>query len=115
MDEVTTWVRLARKAAKLTQDQLGDLVGVGKANISRWEGGFHSPSYGQIIRIAQATGAALPLPVGVVLPPSTISARAWSVALAIDSLPDGPQRGIAEAVALNIVQQLRAQQDPPGG
>jgi transcriptional regulator with XRE-family HTH domain len=59
------WVSTARKKAGLTQTQLGDAVGVGKQNVSAWENARHEPSFAQILKITQATGASLPaIPLG---------------------------------------------------
>ena len=36
-------IALARKAVKLNQEQLGELIGVNKQTISRWERGERTP------------------------------------------------------------------------
>jgi len=60
--DIGTWIRQCRQHAKLTQTQLGEVMGKTKANVSGWENGLHSPSYEQIIRVAELTGWALPPP-----------------------------------------------------
>lgn len=56
------WIRTCRLAAKLTQAQLGDALGVTKSNVSAWENDRHEPSYSQILKIAQVTKRTLLLP-----------------------------------------------------
>ena len=50
------WIEAARAHKKWTQTQLGDEIGVSKANISHWETGKHEPSFGQLLRIRDVTG-----------------------------------------------------------
>ncbi|WP_321913540.1 S24 family peptidase [Paraburkholderia sp. J11-2] len=58
--EIKLWIRAARKKAALTQEQLGERLGVSKGNVSAWENGRHEPSYAQIQEMAAL--ANLPLP-----------------------------------------------------
>ncbi|WP_196494161.1 XRE family transcriptional regulator [Burkholderia stagnalis] len=58
--EIKTWIRDARKRAGLTQEQLGDRLGLTKGNVSAWENGRHEPSYAQIQAIASITGQPVP-------------------------------------------------------
>lgn len=57
--QIGKWVAAARAARGWTQDQLGERVGVTKANVSHWETGKHEPSFGQLLRIMDLTGYAL--------------------------------------------------------
>jgi phage repressor protein C with HTH and peptisase S24 domain/DNA-binding XRE family transcriptional regulator len=57
--DVAGWVKRARTQKKLTQEQLGDALGVTKGNVSGWETGRHQPSYAQMVRISEITGLAL--------------------------------------------------------
>lgn len=50
--KLKTWVKEARTHAKLTQESLGEAIGVGKANVSAWENGRHEPSLSQIKQIS---------------------------------------------------------------
>ena len=50
------WIRSARASKGWTQDQLGDAIGVTKANVSHWETGKHEPSFMQMLKIRDATG-----------------------------------------------------------
>ena len=54
------WIKAARLHRKLTQEALGDAVGVSKQNVNAWEKGRHEPSFAQAVRIAQLTGYPLP-------------------------------------------------------
>ncbi|MEX3961058.1 S24 family peptidase [Paraburkholderia sp. EG286B] len=54
------WIRAARKKAALTQEQLGERLGVTKGNVSAWENGRHEPSYAQIQEIAALSNMPLP-------------------------------------------------------
>lgn len=47
-------LRDARKALGLTQDQLGNAVGVTKSSISAWENGRESPSFTSLPRLQNA-------------------------------------------------------------
>jgi phage repressor protein C with HTH and peptisase S24 domain len=57
--QINEWVRAARTAAGLTQEQLGNELGVTKGNVSGWENGRHEPSYSQLLKIEMLTGYAL--------------------------------------------------------
>lgn len=59
MESIGDWIRAARASKGWNQDQLGDAVGVGKANVSHWETGKHEPSFGQLLKIRDVTGYAL--------------------------------------------------------
>lgn len=58
--ELKEWIKKARASKKLTQQQLGDVMGRTKANIGHWESGKHSPSYEQVLEIARIAGIPLP-------------------------------------------------------
>lgn len=60
--ELKDWVKASRAAAQLSQEQLGEAVGRGKATISQWEKGEYEPSYGQILMIYERTFRKVPLP-----------------------------------------------------
>lgn len=52
---LATNIRSARQAAKFTQDDLGQRVGVGQGAVSKWETGETEPSSSLLPRIAVAT------------------------------------------------------------
>lgn len=56
------WIRAARKAAGVNQEQLGEALGVTKGNVSAWENNRHEPSYSQMLKIAERAGWQAPLP-----------------------------------------------------
>ena len=60
--ELKQWIRDARKHAKLSQEKLGEELGLTKSNISHWEAGKHEPSFGQLVRIVAVTKYEEPLP-----------------------------------------------------
>jgi len=60
--QINEWVRAARTHAMLTQTQLGESLGLTKGNISAWEKGRHEPSYANLLKIAEVTRFATPLP-----------------------------------------------------
>jgi transcriptional regulator with XRE-family HTH domain len=60
--ELAKWVREAREFGDLTQDQLGEILGRTKSNISSMEKARHEPSYTQLLQIAKATGFPKPFP-----------------------------------------------------
>ncbi|AFL83299.1 putative transcriptional regulator with C-terminal CBS domains [Belliella baltica DSM 15883] len=50
-------IKIARKKRKLTQEQLGELVGVKKAQISRLENSTGNVTFETVVRIFNALGA----------------------------------------------------------
>jgi len=54
-------IKTARKKKKLTQEQLGELVGVKKAQISRLENSTGNVTFETVMRIFNALGAKLNL------------------------------------------------------
>lgn len=58
--EMRNWIRSARKKADLTQEQLGEKLGVTKGNVSAWENGRHEPSYAQVQEISVVTKYPMP-------------------------------------------------------
>jgi DNA-binding transcriptional regulator YiaG len=58
--EMRNWIRSARKKADLTQEQLGERLGVTKGNVSAWENGRHEPSYAQIQEISVIANYPMP-------------------------------------------------------
>jgi len=72
--ELRSWIRSARKKADLTQEQLGERLGVTKGNVSAWETGKHEPSYAQIQEISVITKCAMP-DATALAPTSTIDSK----------------------------------------
>lgn len=58
--ELKHWIRSARKKGGLTQEELGERLGVSKGNVSAWENGRHEPSYAQIQEISVITRYPMP-------------------------------------------------------
>lgn len=58
--EIASWVRAARKHAGMTQEGLGEMLGLTKGNVSAWENKRHDPSINQLLKISQLTGYPLP-------------------------------------------------------
>lgn len=118
--EIKLWIRAARKKADLTQEQLGEKLGVTKANVSSWETGRHKPSYEQIQRIAALSKLPLPgteenqpinfgKPIGAqleeMLQESGLDAAAFADRLGIDARRvlgwlHGESAGVSDAVAI---------------
>ena len=57
-------IKMARKEKKLTQEELGELVGVQKAQISKIESGKRDLSFSTIIRAFRAMGISAKLDMG---------------------------------------------------
>lgn len=71
------WIRSARLFANLTQAQLGEALGVTKANVSAWENGHHEASLAQVTKIAELTR--YPEPLGdYAIPASPQAPSSWS-------------------------------------
>lgn len=75
--DIAGWVKAARTHGELTQDQLGERLGVTKGNVSGWENGRHEPSYRQLLQISAMTRFPMP------------GLREAQVG-AMDGLPDAP-------------------------
>jgi transcriptional regulator with XRE-family HTH domain len=58
-------MRLARLRAGMTQEDLGDKLGVTQTAVSYWEGGKRDPGVAELLRIAEAIG----VPASRLLPP----------------------------------------------
>lgn len=54
--DVAAWVKAARESKGWTQQQLGDALGLSKANVSHWETEKHEPSFIQLLKIRDLTG-----------------------------------------------------------
>ncbi len=56
--KISEWLAAARAypKPKITQERLGELLGVSKQNVNAWEKGRHEPSYSQILKIRDLTG-----------------------------------------------------------
>lgn len=54
--DVQNWIAAARKKKEWTQADLGERMGVTKANVSHWETGKHDPSFLQLLKIRDLTG-----------------------------------------------------------
>jgi DNA-binding XRE family transcriptional regulator len=52
-------IKQLRKQRKLTQEQLGELVGVQRAQISKWENNTDNVTIGTILKVFDALGAKL--------------------------------------------------------
>ena len=57
MDLLGQMIKTARKERKLTQEQLGHLLGVQKAQISKWESSANSATIDTLFRIFKALQA----------------------------------------------------------
>lgn len=85
--DLKQWVKDARKHANLSQEKLGESLGVTKGNVSAWENGHHRPSVHQVVRIAEITG----------FPP-----------LLGQGLPDAPPMpGVSPAALTQLLEDLR--------
>lgn len=111
--EINKWVLTARTAAKFTQEQLGEALGVTKGNVSAWENGRHEPSLSQIKKIGQICEADLfPLFEGTSLSISLIAKTGDRWPFKTDfklyaTLPDEQKQDLDELVTLTIEQWHR--------
>lgn len=64
--KIHEWVKAARAHAKLSQEKLGEHLGVTKGNVSAWENARHEPGFSQLRRIAAFTGYKLSVSAGEV-------------------------------------------------
>ena len=54
--ELNERIASVRKAAGLTQEQLGELVGVSRQAVSKWESGASDPSTSNLLALAKLYG-----------------------------------------------------------
>ena len=57
--DIAKQVHIARKEAHLTQQNLADLTGTKKSNISRMESGRYNPSLDFLVKVATSMGKEL--------------------------------------------------------
>lgn len=69
LSPLARYIHDARKAADLSQTQLGEAIGVTKGNVSAWENDRHEPSISQLKKIATITRS--PIPPDVIGPLAT--------------------------------------------
>jgi transcriptional regulator with XRE-family HTH domain len=108
--QVAQWVKDARKAGKLTLEQLGEKLGVTKSNVWGWENEKHEPSIGQWLRIAEITGYP---PVPHLIDSATLPADILQMAARLAQVTDAKTRELillsAKAqVDLALERQARA-------
>lgn len=58
--ELPSYIKKARSALRMTQDQLAEALGCTKSNISGWENGRHVPTYKQLRTLSKLSGVPLP-------------------------------------------------------
>jgi transcriptional regulator with XRE-family HTH domain len=104
--ELRRWVRWARGEAKMTQPQLGDILGCTKGNISQWETGGHQPSFDQIVKIAGVARVPLPHEVDDEGRPQQMSRPALQMAQTYDRLPDGKEKLDVLARILGMLSEV---------
>lgn len=107
--ELKDWVKESRTAAQLTQEQLGEALGRGKATISGWEKGDYEPSYDQVLMIYERTFRKVPLPNKSGPPPEVQvgipSDLPKSVAELVRTVIVSAEKGVPDA-GLNAVSQM---------
>jgi len=97
--DIGQWVKRCRKAAGITQTELGEKLHVSKGNVSAWETNKHEPSYGQMIEIARLAKFTISLP--------GMTAPAWpfkDVSPEQYSLLDDREQGKVEERALTLIE-----------
>lgn len=57
--EIVNQLKLMRKSQNVTQEELAELVGTQKSNISRFESGRYNPSLDFLIKVADSLGQEL--------------------------------------------------------
>ncbi len=100
--EIKVWVKTARTSAELTQEQLGDMLGLTKGNVSGWENGRHEPSWSQMLRISDITNYPLPIPSDTKIAQQSASGL---LSLAGDELEEAPDlRAFEDVPVVGTVQ-----------
>ncbi|WP_232090134.1 XRE family transcriptional regulator [Aeromonas caviae] len=93
-------IKELRKKHGLTQQKLGELVGVNKASISQWEQGEYAPSGDNLVALAKALGVSAHwLATGKGSPdPSVVLADEAHPTAGVDSSNDFSERNVSEYV-----------------
>lgn len=112
-ETIGDWIEKARKHRGWNQTQLGDEIGVSKANVSHWETGKHEPSFGQLLRIRDVTGYGL-RDVGPGLEWPLPKVPRESITSLLPSQRDALQAGIAGMVAALTVETARSKPSKSG-
>lgn len=58
--DIAIFAREARSSLCVTQDQLAEILGCTKGNVSAWENGRHEPAYQMLLKLSRMSGVALP-------------------------------------------------------
>jgi transcriptional regulator with XRE-family HTH domain len=58
-EQVGQLIKETRKAKRLTQEELGEKLGIGKTTINRYESGKHNITVETLSRVLEAMGAKL--------------------------------------------------------
>ena len=101
-------LRAARRAAGLTQKELGEALGVEAVTVSRWERGVTSPSLPRLRRIAELTETTVS---DLVRAPDAASAHALELAALREELAE--TRELVDRVA-RALEQLARPRSVPG-
>jgi transcriptional regulator with XRE-family HTH domain len=59
MKNTKSKIKIQRKLHNLTQNELGDKMGVGKTTISNWETGYSSPDTDSMFRLSKIFGCSM--------------------------------------------------------
>lgn len=62
------WVKKVREKLDLTQEQLGEFLGVTRANVSAWENDLHEPNTMQMAQMSARSGIPMPLKSSLITP-----------------------------------------------
>lgn len=103
--DIKEWVLAARKHGRLTQEALGTILNVSKANVSAWENGHHEPSFGQMVRISLATNC--PMPTAGYKPRKAFSPYATALAEYIDRQAEEDRKTCAIVAREAIDQHVK--------
>ena len=100
MNEFSEMLVYLRKRAGLTQQDLAEKIGVTKSAISMYEQGARKPSYEMLEALADCFNVEIDFITGRSQTQSGPSERAYSIAIAYDSLDDHGRAVIDSIIAL---------------
>ena len=127
-------IYLARKAAGLSRDDLGDMVGVSKTAVMKWEESSNSPSVENLIKLEEALGVRFYLSGGTNHEssgegwkvPGTVTADMVEMAVMLSRLPRpqyealwslarmGVERADEVGVGGSVISSTTAEETPDG-
>lgn len=103
-------LRTVRKARRLTQEELGQILGFSRGTMSKYETGFLEPNLETLVKIARFFNVSVDYLVGVKSERNKLKSDAYRYYALIDELPDDAKRSL-----YNFLDTLASSRNKEGG